>query len=83
MYSLLFLKGRLYVASMGLKGDTKNKEARDFITKLLDYLDAEKKAHQTDVMYTEESVGLQYVESQAIDLFSDAFRRDESGDFGP
>ncbi|VDL60036.1 unnamed protein product [Hymenolepis diminuta] len=73
---------RLFVASMGLKGDSKNKDARDFITKLLDYLDAEKKTHTTDSMYTEERVGLQYVESQALDLFTTAFRKDESGDFG-
>nr|CDS32935.1 protein of unknown function DUF605 [Hymenolepis microstoma] len=72
---------RLFVVSMGLRDDSKNKDAREFIGKLLDYLDAEKKAHATDSMYTEEQVGLQYVENQALDLFTTAFRRDESGDF--
>ncbi|KAM7538724.1 hypothetical protein Aperf_G00000055635 [Anoplocephala perfoliata] len=72
---------RLYVASMGLKSDSKVKESRDFISKLLDYLDEAKKANATDPMYTEEKVGLQYIESQAVEMFTTAFKRDESGDF--
>lgn len=66
---------------MGLKSDSKVKESRDFIAKLLDYLDEAKKTNATDPMFTEEKVGLQYVENQALDMFATAFKKDESGDF--
>ncbi|EUB60735.1 Vacuolar protein sorting-associated protein VTA1 -like protein [Echinococcus granulosus] len=73
---------RLYVASMGLRPEFKCKESRDFITKLLDYLSEAKKANPGDPLYTEEKVGLEYVERQALDHFTVAFKKDEAGDFG-
>uniref|UniRef100_A0A5K3EUL5 Vta1 domain-containing protein n=1 Tax=Mesocestoides corti TaxID=53468 RepID=A0A5K3EUL5_MESCO len=73
---------RLYVASMGLKPEYNCKESRDFITKLLDFLTAAKKTNSEDPLYTEESVGLDYVQNKALDLFTLAFKKDESGDFG-
>ncbi|VDD80892.1 unnamed protein product [Mesocestoides corti] len=54
------------------------KESRDFITKLLDFLTAAKKTNSEDPLYTEESVGLDYVQNKALDLFTLAFKKDES-----
>ncbi|VDK41323.1 unnamed protein product [Taenia asiatica] len=73
---------RLYVASMGLKPEFKCKESREFITKLLDYLAEAKKANAGNPLYAEEKVGLDYVEQQALDHFTVAFKKDEAGDFG-
>ncbi|KAL5103412.1 hypothetical protein TcWFU_007365 [Taenia crassiceps] len=67
---------------MGLKPEFKCKESRDFITKLLDYLAEAKKANAGDPLYAEEKVGLGYVEQQALDHFTVAFKKDEAGDFG-
>lgn len=79
----LFLLGRLFVASMGLKPEFKCKESRDFIAKLLDYVEEAKKANAGDPLYADEKVGLEYVERQALDHFTVAFKKDEAGDFGP
>ncbi|VDM35254.1 unnamed protein product [Hydatigera taeniaeformis] len=68
---------------MGLKPEFKCKESREYITKLLDYLGEAKEANSGDPLYTDEKVGLEYIERQALDHFTVAFRKDEAGDFGP
>lgn len=75
------MKGRLYVASRGLRPEFKSKESREFVAKMLDYLDAAKAANAEDPLYTEESLGLNYVEQQALEHFTLAFKKDEAGDF--
>ena len=67
---------------MGLKPEFKSKESREYITKLLDYLTAAKTANAGDPLYTDEKTGLEYVERLALDHFTNAFKKDEAGDFG-
>lgn len=67
---------------MGLKSQTRPKDSTDFISGMLDYLAEAKSQNSQNELYTEEAKGLDYVEQVALELFTDAFRRDEAGDFG-